>query len=298
LKFLEFNGSTQKTSVSTNSQLLQMFSTLFLFDIDGVITNPISCEVELEVISEIVGILHRGESVAFNTGRSLNWVSQYIIPPLVEKLSDRRHLSRICIVYQKGAFQVSFDDKGEIEQPIVAPDITLIPALLRQEVYQLIEARFTETMFTGEEKEAVLSPQMKPGSDYQQFKADQRYLVELLHCILEQHGWKDRFRVDPTRIATDIEDKRLGKGFGSYRILEWLSERKFQTQSFIAFGDSLSDIQMAEVIHHYGLPVDFVFVGEREQLQGLRLPIPIHLPQAHNEKGTAEYLQKWRTNRQ
>jgi hypothetical protein len=295
VKFSESHGSTEQAAyVDVDSELVQIFSTLFLFDIDGVITNPITCEVEPEAISEIAEILHRGEPIAFNTGRGLNWVLQHVLPPLVELLPDRSYLNRLCIVYQKGAFRAGFDEKGDIEQPVKSPDITLIPATLRKEVYQLIEARFAGTMFVGEEKEAVLSPQMRSGADYTQFKADQKCLVDLLYEIVERYGWKDLFRVDPTRIATDIEDRRLGKGPGTYRILEWLAERKFQTESFIAFGDSSSDIQMAQVIDRLGLPVEFVFVGEKEQLQGFALSMPMHLPQAQGEKGTGEYLRKWR----
>lgn len=295
MNLADSNGSTEQvTCVSVDAQPAQSFSTLFLFDIDGVITNPMTSEVDSEAISEIAEILHKGGPIAFNTGRGLNWVLHQIIPPLVQKLPDRSYLNGLCIVYQKGAFRVSFDEKGDIEQPVSTPDITLIPVSLRRQVHQLIEASFTETMFVGETKEAVLSPQMKSGADYTQFKADQKRLVDLLYGIVGRYGWKDIFRVDPTRIATDIEDRHLGKGLGTSRILEWLAERKFQIEAFIAFGDSSSDLQMAEVIGHLGLSVEFVFVGEKEQLQDHTLSIPIHLPQAQGEKGTGEYLRKWR----
>jgi len=77
---------------------------MLLFDIDGVITQPVTGEVELEVVNEIIAILERGEPVAFNTGRGLNWVLRDILPHFEARISKRSVMSRLCIVYQKGAF--------------------------------------------------------------------------------------------------------------------------------------------------------------------------------------------------
>ena len=263
---------------------------MLLFDIDGVITEPVTGEVELEVVEEIVAILERDEPVAFNTGRGLQWVLRDILPYFEGRVSKRSVMSRLCIVYQKGAFRITFDMKGEREMPVAAPGIALIPDYLRAEVLQLIAANYFETMFPGEEKEAVLSPQFKPGADFVQYKADQERLADDLQAMLERYGLADQFRIDPTRIATDVEDKLLGKALGAQQVLGWLREQRLQPDYFIAFGDSRSDVGMAEEIHREGFPVEFVFVGEKSQLQGLQLPFPVSLTQAFCEKGTLEYL--------
>jgi hypothetical protein len=157
-----------------------VFSEMLLFDIDGVITEPVTGSVEPEVVNDIVAILERGEPAAFNTGRGLNWVLRNILPYFEAQVSKRSVLSRLCIAYQKGAFRVTFDEKGSLEQPVAAPGIALIPNSLRAEALQLIAEKYSETMFPDEEKEAVLSPQFKPGADFTQYKADQAKLVDEL----------------------------------------------------------------------------------------------------------------------
>jgi hydroxymethylpyrimidine pyrophosphatase-like HAD family hydrolase len=263
---------------------------MLLFDIDGVITQPVTGEVELEVVNEIVAILERGEPVAFNTGRGLNWVLRDILPHFEARISERNVISRLCIVYQKGAFRITFNEKGEQEQPVTAPGILLIPNSLRAEVLQLIATKYAETMFPGEEKEAMLSPQFRPGTDFMQYKVDQKRLVDDLQALLQRYNLASQFKVDPTRIATDIEDKHLGKALGAQQVLIWLKEQGLQPQYFITFGDSKSDVGMAEEIYRQGLPVELVFVGEKSQLQGMQLPFPISFTEAFCEKGTVEYL--------
>jgi hydroxymethylpyrimidine pyrophosphatase-like HAD family hydrolase len=263
---------------------------MLFFDIDGVITEPVTGEVEPEVVNEIVAILERGEPVAFNTGRGLNWVLRDILPYFEARVSKRSILNRLCIVYQKGAFRVTFDEKGVQEKLVVAPSIALLPNSFREEAMQLIATKYAKTMFPGEEKEAILSPQFKPGADFAQYKADQTRLVDELQAMLQRFGLHDQFRIDPTRIATDIEDRYLGKALGAQRVLEWLKEHALHPGYFVTFGDSKSDVGMAEEIFRQGFPVELVFVGEKGQLQGMQLPFPVSFTQALCEKGTIEYL--------
>ena len=264
---------------------------MLFFDIDGVITEPVTGEVEPLVIKEIVAILERGEPVAFNTGRGLNWVLRDILPHFEVRVSKKSILSRLCIVYQKGAFRVTFDEKGVQEKPVVAPGIALLPNSFREEALRLLSQKYSETMYPGEEKEALLSPQYKPGSDFGQYKADQLRLVDELQAMLQRYGLYDQFRVDPTRIATDVEDRHLGKALGAQRVLEWLKEQGLRPSYFITLGDSKSDVGMAEEIFRQGFPVELVFVGEEEELQGMQLPFPVFYTEERCEKGTVEYLE-------
>ncbi len=263
---------------------------MLLFDIDGVITEPLTGEVAIEVVDEIIEVLERGEPVAFNTGRGLKWVLRDIVPHFEQRISTKSLLNQLCIVYEKGAFRITFNKEGELEKPVVATGVALVPRSLRTEVLELITSRYAGTMFPGEEKEAVLSPQMLPGSGFARFKADQEQLVADLQDMLRQHGLDTKFRVDPTRIAIDVEDIILGKAMGSQRVLEWLRIQRIQPEYFIAFGDSKSDVGMAEEICGNHFPVELVFVGGKEQLEGMSFPFTINFTQAHCEKGTAEYL--------
>src|SRR5207248_4037652 len=90
------------TSIKSEAQAEKSVFTMLLFDIDGVITEPVTGEVALEVVDEIVEILERGEPVAFNTGRGLSWVLRDIVPYFEQRISARTVLNRLCIVYEKG----------------------------------------------------------------------------------------------------------------------------------------------------------------------------------------------------
>ncbi len=263
---------------------------MLLFDIDGVITEPITGNVELRVVQEIVALLDKDDPVAFNTGRGLRWVTQDILPYFEKRISKRNALRNLCIVYQKGAFRITYSESGELKAPIASPNIILIPTPLRNEALQLIATKYAKTMFPGEEKEAVFSPQFKPNANFYQYKADQEKLVIDLQTMLHRHNQADQFRIDPTRIATDIEDKQLGKALGAQQVLVWLQEQRLQPEHFIAFGDSKLDIGMAEEIHRQGFPVEFVFVGEKSQLEGMQFPFPLYSTNAFCEQGTVEYL--------
>jgi hydroxymethylpyrimidine pyrophosphatase-like HAD family hydrolase len=288
--FEEIPTGKEVALTSSYTELSKVIPEMLLFDIDGVITEPVTGEVELEAVNEIVEILERGKPVAFNTGRGLNWVLRDILPHFETRVSNRSVISKLCVVYQKGAFRIAFDEKGKQEKSVTAPGIALIPNSLREEVIQLIAAKYSETMFPGEEKEAMLSPQFKPGADFAQYKVDQERLVHDLQTMIQRYGLNDQFRVDPTRIATDVEDKHLGKALGSRQVLAWLKELGLQPEYFITFGDSKSDVGMAEEIYRNGIHVELVFVGGKEQLQGMLLPFPVSFTQAFCEKGTVEYL--------
>lgn len=284
--------ATDEDAVLPNAQgrPTKVIPEMLLFDIDGVITEPVTGKVELAVVQSIVEILERGEPVAFNTGRGLNWVLRDILPHFEVSISKRSVMNKLCIVYQKGAFRITFNEAGEQERPVAAPDILLPPDSLRTEVGELIDTKYSTTMFPGEEKEAVLSPQMKSGTDFASFKAEQARLVDDLRALLLRYGLETQFRIDPTRIATDVEDKRLGKALGSRQVLLWLEEQKLQPQHFITFGDSRSDVGMAEEMYRNGFSVELVFVGGKEQLQNMQLPFPVSFTRNVCEKGTVEYL--------
>lgn len=269
---------------------------MFIFDIDGVITEPVTGKVSEKVIEVIVEMLEKGEPVAFNTGRGLQWVLRDILPTVECRISSRSILNKLCIVYEKGAFLIGFNDNGQLEEPLIAPGIISIPDNLRTDIQELVASKYAATMFPGEEKRAICSPQMLPETNFTSYKVAQKQLVTDLQHILQYHGLEVGFRVDPTRIATDVEDVHLGKALGSLRVLEWLGQRHIYPNSFITLGDSKSDADMAEALHGQGFSIEFVFVGGVEQLEGLSFPFPVTYTHAFCEKGTIEYLTHWQQN--
>jgi hydroxymethylpyrimidine pyrophosphatase-like HAD family hydrolase len=59
----------------------------WLFDVDGVLTNPQEKKiVESKIIEFLIKILSSGELIGLNTGRSLEFVEKEVLEPLQNHL--------------------------------------------------------------------------------------------------------------------------------------------------------------------------------------------------------------------
>lgn len=263
----------------------------WLFDVDGVITNPEQKRVtEPAILSEIVDRLEAGEPVALVTGRSIDFMKDRVIDPLKDKIDNPNLLQNFLAMGEKGGVWITYEN-GE-PQEHVDSDIS-VPQDLQEEARKLIEDEFSELMFYDETKKTMISTEMKDGANLQDYHAKQQVLNQKLEEIVKVHGLSDQLEVDPTTIATDIQNKHVGKDFAARRVLEWLKERNIKPQNFITMGDSMSDVPMAQEIHNQGLPVTFVFVGrdaDWKLIESLSLPFPVTFTKNKYENGTAEYL--------
>ena len=264
-------------------------NTAWIFDVDGVITNPQEKRItESEILDEIIKRLENGEPVALNTGRSLVFIAERVITPLMKKLEDKKLLFNLFASGEKGGTWITFDENGQMKHH--KDESISIAKSLQDKVRDIINSEFSESMFFDETKETMISTEMKDGYPVEEYTKQQKGLNKKLQELVNQEGLAEKLKVDPTTIATDIENKRVGKGFAVKRVIEWLSSRGIKPQRYIAFGDSFaSDIPMAEEIHSQGLPVEFVFVG-KDNIHTSDLPFPVKRPLASFEKGTLEFL--------
>jgi hypothetical protein len=150
-------------------------------------------------------------------------------------------------------------------------------------------------MFYDPDKRTMISVEMKKGVKVSDFAPIQQELIPELEDLVQQHGVDQEIGVDGTRIATDIAHHRTGKALGADRVLDWLTQNQIDPSrhQFITIGDSASDVQMAYRLAEEGLPVQFVYVGESEQLDKLRAanpPFEIVGTQGHCDVGTLEFL--------
>lgn len=261
--------------------------TAWVFDVDGVISNPQEKRVtEPEILDHIAEKLEKGEPVALNTGRSLVWMVERVVNPLLEKIKDKSVLQNFFAVGEKGGTWLTFDSEGKMEHH--KDDSISVPQSLQEKVRNLIASEFSESMFYDETKLTMISTEMKDGYDLEDYAEDQRELNKKLQELIDQEGLGESLKVDPTVIASDIENRHVGKGFAVERILKWLSEKGIKPQEFVCFGDSISDIPMAEKIHERGASVRFVFVGRDKITKDY--PFEIIQPQSIHGKGTLEFL--------
>lgn len=263
----------------------------WLFDVDGVITHPEQKKVtEPDILDQIIKRLEAGEPVALVTGRSLEWMVERVVEPLEQKITDKSVLGNFFAVGEKGgawlSYSADFERVEAIDQSISVPDF------LQAEIRGVIRDQFSQSMFFDDTKRTMISTEMKDNVTVSEYEPEQLKLEKILRELLEKYQLSDRFKVDPTRIATDVENKHVGKALGSGKVLEWLESRKIKPQNFITFGDSKSDVPMAEHIHNQGFPVTLVFVGGRKLLEGRTFAFPVVFTANECEKGTLEYLRE------
>ena len=277
------------TEQKTGEEQLQTVPRAWIFDVDGVITNPQEKKVTEEgLIGAIADRLKKGEIVTLNTGRSLSWMMDRVIKPIEESVGDKRRLDKFLAVGEKGGAWLSFKD-GEwvtyIDEAISTPES------LQDEVRGLISAEFQDSMFYDESKLTMISTEMVDGHSIPDYAQRQHTLVGRLQEILAKPEYQNLdFLIDPTTIATDIQNAHVGKHLGARRIAGWLKDKNIKPQHILTIGDSQSDTEMAEELQDE-YSVDFVFVGEPSKLNSDKLKNkPIFTAKRFGE-GTLEFLQ-------
>ena len=275
----------------------------YVFDVDGVITIPDSRQFDREIMEDIAERLSRGEPVILNTGRSISWVQERVIARLyhAHNVKDKAALQNLFVVGEKGGTWLTFDEKGLMHEH--KDDSISVPQDLQDAVKRIVEEQFPKTMFFDETKHTMVSVEMKEYDDkrfegeitLEDFHKDQIQLLQILSELIKNKGLESFLDIDPTTIATDVQNKTVGKDFAIRKALTWLTARGFSPRKFVTFGDSKSDVAMATELHANGQNVEFVFVGkdsDRDYIQSANLPFPIHFTQATFNRGTAEFLKR------
>src|SRR3989344_3211882 len=234
----------------------QTIAHAFLFDVDGVITDPAEKKVTQKgLIEAIAERLDSDEVVTLNTGRSISWLSEKgIFRELETSVKDKSKLSNFIAIGEKGGTWQAYEAgtwKNHIDESIE------VPLELQDRIRRLIEERFSDLMFFDESKLTMISTEMIDGKSITEFSEKQNALV--------------------------------GKHLGARKIADWIQSKGIKPEHFITVGDSQSDTDMAEELQD-DYPVEFVFVGDPEKLDSSRLHCPIIFTKARYSAGALEYL--------
>ena len=81
---------------------------MFVFDIDGVITNPDTKEPNKKIIERIGADLNQELPVALITGRSINWIENNIMPILKTTIENNQKLDLLFTSGEKGSVSVEY----------------------------------------------------------------------------------------------------------------------------------------------------------------------------------------------
>lgn len=254
----------------------------WLFDVDGVITNPELKKANPQIIKKLVEILEQGEILGFNTGRALEFVIEEVLKPLEATLTNKDLLYNVFFVGEKGGTWGDFKN-GKIEN-IVDPQIT-IPDELAQKIRDLISFKYKDTMFFDETKKTMISTEFIKGKKLDKFHEEQKSLVEEMKKILEHLGLASLV-IEPSIIATDIQNPHAGKDLGVERFLRLIKHLP-EPSEFETFGDSPGDLEMHKYLIKHGHKSKFIYVGTKE----IEDDANIIKTTAKFDEGTLEYLQ-------
>ncbi len=264
-----------------------------LFDVDGVLVNPVTKEVsDPAIFREVAECLKRGEAIALNTGRSTSWVEEKIIAGLRTHLDDLALYRNLMVIGEKGGTWTTFDKEG-VAVHGQAPDLAIDEAL-KKNVSDLVSDKYSDSMFFDESKRTMLSIEMHKNYDLVSFTRRQEAFVNDVSTLLSRHSKAGALKIDATTIATDVENPHVGKALGAERFLEFLKSRNiaFADAAFTAYGDSPSDATMADELERRGLRTKFIFVGEPAKLQqSRRYQVVVEPESGIYEKGTISHLQ-------
>lgn len=237
--------------------------TLYIFDIDGVVTNPDTKVPNSKILHFMAEELNKGWHVAIATGRSSTWVQEHILPLLSKDLQGNHLLDNLFVSCEKGAVTITFSNSI----PNVEIDTRYhIPHEIQEIIKEAVNGM--EGIFFDPDKKTMVSVEIVGGTDVQKVTVEKNILTKLEDWVQEHivPEFPD-VHLEKTEISMDIQNKYIDKRIASEKLLNYLRDRNIKPNSFVAFGDSPSDASIAEKIVQEEGKATFVYVGKQPLLR-------------------------------
>jgi hypothetical protein len=274
-----------------------------LLDVDGPIASPVTRTLAIDSIADdLVTLANAGVPIVFNTGRSDAFLTERVLPKLLER--GVSHDARFVCICEKGAVWFTVDDRGTSE-PIVDESLA-IPAEVASELETMIKRDYADLVFFDETKRAMVSAEQLLEISTEEylgrqlvFDADALQIMTAAGLGVERRGIRYPndagevgYRIDPTVISTDIESNQLGKDLGARRAIELLAATGAVPTVWRTVGDSRSDYAMADWLHEHDYEVAHVDVRPSEGVPAKPYPVLVHNDLIHDDAG-AVFLSRW-----
>ncbi|HYI32456.1 MAG TPA: hypothetical protein VEX88_03240 [Glaciibacter sp.] len=274
-----------------------------LLDVDGPIASPVTRTIATpSIITDLVALAGGGVPIAFITGRSAAFIREQVVAPLVDAgLAPDIRMYGVC---EKGAvwFPITAEGMGEV----VVDASVAFPPVVVDAIRQLVNDRFSDTMFFDETKEAMISVEQRTDVGNEAYLRAQPLFNEAAFDIVAGHGLGIRlgdrerpnadgrvpFRIDPTVISTDIESVLLDKDHGAERALAFFAEGGPLPTLWRSVGDSRSDYLMADHLHDAGYDVAHVDVRPDDGILERPYRVIVMGEAIHDQAG-ATFLDYW-----
>ncbi|KKK39725.1 hypothetical protein WQ57_00010 [Mesobacillus campisalis] len=259
----------------------------YMFDVDGVLTDELA-RPDDEVLRLIEKLNEQEEQLAFITGRSRQWLAESVFT----KIDPSQDWSDLYCVAEHGAIK----GKGlnietwKLDQEFVIPDE------IKDELYKVSENQEFKGLIewddTKESMGTVESVHGEAGDDVHLEKTREalRKYAEKAGEIAGKHNKK----VVVSTYGVDVTPPNLSKKIGA----KWvLAEISFEQQPVYVFGDSKSDLVMAETAIDCGAKeVTFFWVGDGGIPKGGTHEIQSKHSTEPFAAGTKEFLKKLLSN--
>ncbi len=261
----------------------------YLFDVDGVITDPIKREItKPEIVMQLVNKLNEGDTVGLISGRGLLWLRSRVVKVLENYIDDHPIYDKKILdnVFVSGEFGgvVSVHLNGERKESVNQE--FAIPLGLRS-LLEIKAEEFSDYVFVDHEKqtqftlEATFNKNVNLMDDHGDEIASA--LGPLIQDLPELEAHVDR-------LAVNIKNKKANKSYSTQQFLNWLKDKAITPQKIYVFGDSPSDIEMGAKLTEQNLPFEFIFAGEENEIDKSSISFPLTITKGHCDEGTLEYL--------
>lgn len=268
--------------------------TAYIFDVDGVITNPQTRTIKHpELISEIIKILENQNPVAFITGRALPWLKKRLLSNFQDYIKinnlEKTMLDNIFISGEFGGCSIVFNNGFPKET--VNSSLSLNPEL----VNRLSEAtkQFSDIVFIDQDKQTEFSVEMKQKVTVAQFAKRKHEIASTFNKIVQDLKLEELVEVHEDRIAINIKSKISNKKLSTRQFLDWLSVKNLKPEKILAFGDSISDLEIAEQLKEDNLNFEFIYTGNPDEIKDkTTFPVTFTIEKFGKEtdEGTLRYL--------
>jgi hydroxymethylpyrimidine pyrophosphatase-like HAD family hydrolase len=264
----------------------------YLFDVDGVLTNPQTRNkiTKPELITMLINKLNEGSPLGFISGRGMLWLRSSVVKVLENYLMDHPGFAKSILdnIYVAGEFGgvTCIHTNGQRQETV--NNAWIIPEEIRRGLH-LVSFQFSDYVSVETEKQTIFTVFANQNITEEDFQTRKNVIVEEFQHVLE--GYPD-LEVQADRLAINIRYKKANKKNATDMFLQWLKEKGFTPEKYYVFGDSPTDLEMGEELQRQKIPFAFIYVGEQSELTNSHHTFPLTVTKGHCDEGTVEYLKE------
>jgi hydroxymethylpyrimidine pyrophosphatase-like HAD family hydrolase len=262
----------------------------YIFDVDGVITNPKNQEVINPVVFEkLITLLQQGIPLSFITGRGMHWLHSNIIKDMEKYIDEHLTFDKriLDLLYISGEFGAATTEHiNGISKEFLKKEFE-IPTELKENIIQKVKF-FDKYLYIEKGKQTIVAIRIENSLTQSEIKKYKNEIVNSINTLLINYP---EIEILSDRLSINIRFRNANKKFATDECILWIKKRGYAPDKYYVFGDSPSDLEMGEELENKHLPFDFIFVGEKSELDDINYSFPVIFTKKHCDEGLLEYLE-------